>query len=273
MSRQFTEAEAQRIFAHMAEMQRADAARPSSALSLEDLQEAARAAGLDPRYVTRAVAELDAAPAQTRTLLSAPVEVVRQRVVPGPLTDETWASMVNAARAHFGDAGFAGQIGSLREWTLHTGTNNGNRTVTRLSAEPTEGGIRLMLTQSIRETIKGFSIATAIVSAMLVIFGAMAVAGVDPELWVAVGIMAVMALGFGGGSQVWARWWAANRSGQFDSVLDRLELVARSSEAETGSEITAEATHAPNAPLLDLDRLGDAPEAEAPGTERRRERS
>ncbi|MEM6328184.1 MAG: hypothetical protein AAF791_13805, partial [Bacteroidota bacterium] len=243
-----------------------------SGLSLEDLREAALAAGLDPSYVTRAVAELDSVPDKERTLLGAPVEVVRQRIVPGTLTDDTWASMVDAARAHFGETGIAGQIGHLREWTLQTGTGNGNRTVTRLSAEPTEGGVRLLLTQSIRETVKAFSLATGIVSVMMVLFTVLAAAGVDPELWVAVGIMAVMALGFGAGSQLWARWWSADRSGQFDALLDRLELVTRaSSDADQTS--VSHAPPAPNAPLLDLDRLGDAPEAETSGETRRRERS
>lgn len=264
MSRQFTEQEAQRIFARMAEMQRADTSRVSGTLSLDDLREAAHAAGLDPAYVTRAVTELDTAPPQTRTLAGAPVEVSRQRVVSGPLTDETWAAMVEAARAHFGQSGMAGQIGRLREWTLISGgTKNG--IVTRLSAEPTEGGIRVMLSQSVRETVKGFSIATAIMSAMLVLFSAMAVAGVDPDLWVAVLIMAMMALGFGGGSQLWARWWARDRSDQFDSLLDRLDLIARTSREDAAPEaVTA-------SPLLDLDDLGDAPEAE--GAARRRVRS
>ncbi|MEM6328453.1 MAG: hypothetical protein AAF791_15165, partial [Bacteroidota bacterium] len=74
MPRQFTEQEAQRIFAHMAEMQRAEVSRAPSGLSLEDLREAALAAGLDPSYVTRAVAELDSVPDKERTLLGAPVE-------------------------------------------------------------------------------------------------------------------------------------------------------------------------------------------------------
>lgn len=264
MSRQFTEAEAQRIFARMAEMQRADAARTPGALSREDLEEAAAAAGLDPRYVARAVAELDAAPARTRTLLSAPVEVVRQRVVPGPLTDDTWAAMVEALRQHTGQQGMAGQIGRLREWTgIRHGTKNG--IVTRLSAEPTEGGVRLMVTESVREIVKGLSIGAVITALVGLFVLGEATLGASPDALVGVALMALMVVGFTLGAQGWSRWWARERTEQFDALLDRLELVARHAQPDAPDLADGD-----RQPLLDLDAGAEAPdEAEPRGTRER----
>ena len=126
MTRRYSEEDAQRIFALVAERQRASLGADSG-LSLAELEEAARAAGLDPSLVAGAAAEVDALPdAEDRTLAGAPVEVVRQRLIGRSVDDDTWAQMVAAARAEFGDAGMAGQIGRLREWTLISGgTKNG----------------------------------------------------------------------------------------------------------------------------------------------------
>ncbi|MEL6614120.1 MAG: hypothetical protein AAFQ43_00195 [Bacteroidota bacterium] len=275
MSRHFSEQEAQRIFARIAEMQRADAARGPGSLSREDLEEAAGAAGLDPSYVARAIAELDSTPEAPRTLMGAPVEVVRQRVIPGPLTDEAWAAMVEAAREQIGQPGMAGQIGRLREWTaISGGTKNG--VITRLSAEPTEAGVRIMISQSVRESVKGFGIASIITGVMSLVFGGMALAGVDAELWVAFGIMLAMATAFSVGSQVGSRIWAKLKTDQFDALMDRLDLIARSAHANPALQTASGATEALNAApeaRLDLDALGDAPTGDAMPSSRSRTRS
>lgn len=260
MARRFSEEEAQRIFARVAERQRA-AAPVDAGLSLEDLEEAARAAGLDPALVASAVSELDALPERGRTIAGAPVEVVRHRVVPGPLGDDAWAGMVAAARAQFGNSGMAGQIGRLREWTV-VGGNRGNHIVTRLAAEPAGDGTRITLSQSVREPVLGFSIATGVNAVMALVFGVLAAAGVESGLWIPAAILTGLVLLFGAGTQVGARIWERHRAAAFDALLDRLDLVARDVAPEP---IAAR-------PALDLDALPDL-EDEAPRTARARDRS
>ncbi|MEM1116078.1 MAG: hypothetical protein AAF845_08405 [Bacteroidota bacterium] len=226
MTRRYSEEDAQRIFALVAERQRA-AQGAEGGLTLSELEEAARAAGLDPRLVAGAAAEVDALPdAQDRTFAGAPVEVVRQRLVPGAVDDDTWAQMVAAARAEFGDAGMAGQIGRLREWTLISGgTKNG--TITRLALEPTADGTRITLSRTIREQVKALSIATVIQSGMAALFGVLAAVGVDPELWIPFGLLLILGLGFAVGTQIGTRIWHRHHSARFEAFLDRLELVSR----------------------------------------------
>ena len=271
MPRRYSEEEAQRIFALVADRQRT--ASGAEGLSLEELEEAARAAGLDPGLVAVAAAELDAAPHDEKTLLGAPTEVVRTRLVEGELSEDAWASMVGQARREFGQPGMAGQIGRLREWTvLNGGTKNG--TVTRLTAEPTPEGTRLTLTRSIREVVLGLSIASAIQSAMAVLFTVLAVAGVDPELWIAALIMASLGLAFGGGVQIGARAWQRHEAGRFESLLDRLELVARDAPKEVAPPASiASSARSETAPRLSLDALGDAPEADGSVSDRTRTRT
>lgn len=267
MARRYSEDDARRIFARVAERQSAHG--PADAgLSLADLQEAARAAGLDPALVVQAAAELDRAAPVPQRLAGAPVEVSVSRVIPGRLTDDAWAAMVAEARAQFRGTGTAGQIGRQREWSVVSGGAK-NGITTHLTAEPVDGGIRLTLSQSIRDMVLGFSIAGGITALMTVVFTVLAVAGVDPELWAAAAILATQTLLFLGGTHVGARQWQTRRARRFESVLDRFELIARDDAGEAVDE------HAPPAqvgPRLDLDALGEAP-ASSPSADPRRTRA
>ena len=257
MPRRYSEEEAQRIFALVAERQRTISG--TDGLTLDELEEAAQAAGLDPGLVAVAAAELDAAPHEERTLLGAPVEVVRTRVIEGPLSDDTWAGLVAQARREFGQPGMAGQVGRLREWTLIKNTSNSD-TVTRLTAEPTADGTRITLSKSVREVVFGLTLASAIQWALAMVFGVMAVAGVEEGLWIPALLLTLLGVGFGAGVQIGARVWQRAAAGRFEALLDRLELIAR--DAPTPAP-TADTALEPAGPRLSLDALGDAPDAEA----------
>lgn len=239
MARTFTEAEAQRIFARIAEKQHA-ADTDAGGLSLDDLEEAARAAGLDPALVASAAAELDM-PDTSRTLLGAPTEVVRQRLVRGAVSDETWEALVAAARAEFGEAGIAGQVGRVREWSVGGGGRRQQGSTTRLSLEPVGADTRVVLAQSVRQTAVGFTIAGAIQAVMAVVFAVSATATADASLWVPVAMMTAMAVLFLGGSQAGLRLWQSRQSRRSDAFLDRLDLLTR--DAEPRGDASRDADH------------------------------
>lgn len=224
MSRRYSEEDARRIFARAAERQSRTA--PSDrGLSLTELEEAARAAGLDPALVASAAAELEA-PGPPRRLAGVPVEARVSRVVPTALTDDVWTAIVSDARAQFRGTGTAGQLGRVREWS-HVSGGAKNGITTHLSAEPVAGGLRLTLSQSIRDLVFAFHISAAISALMAVLFTSLALAGVDPELWIPAGMMLGMTLLFGMGSRVGAGLWQRSREARFESLLDRFERIAR----------------------------------------------
>lgn len=270
MTRRYSEEDAQRIFALVAERQR-NAPGVDSGLSLAELEEAARVAGLDPSLVAAAAAEVDAAPGPDRTLAGAPVEVVRQRVVPGPIGDDAWAQMVGAMRSEFGQAGMAGQVGRLREWTLISGGAK-NGTTTRLTVEPTADGTRVTLSRSVREAVFGFTLASAIQWVMASLFATLALAGVDNELWIPAGILVALGLLFGVGTQVGTRLWHRHQSARFERLLDRLELTARDTAPEPLAVSDSERPSEPPG-LLDLDALTDEASDTEVAKARRRERA
>ena len=270
MARQFTEEEARRVFARLAELQ-GQGHGDDRTLSLAELQEAARAAGLDPSLVARAVADLDAPAERRRTLFGAPVEVVQSRVVPGPLTDAVWADMVGAIRSELDTVGMAGELGRTREWTAISGGSK-NGVTTRVAAEPTADGTRLTISRSVRDAVLGFSIAGGIQLLMTLVFLVVALASGDLEFLIPAGIMLLIGLGFTGGAQVGTRVWAKTRSEQFDRLLGRLELISRAAGPDAPEHAEATPQGEPPRPALDLDALDDAPtDAHAP--RRARDRS
>ncbi len=255
MSRRFTEEEAQRIFARVAERQRETASAADGSLTLADLEEAASAAGLDPGLVVAAAAELDAAPHPEKTLAGVPTEIVRHRVLPGAIDDDTWAQVVSAARREFGQPGMAGQIGRLREWTCISGETK-HQAITRLTAEPTADGTRITLSRSVQKAVLGFTIASFVQWGMAALFGTLALAGVDPALWIPAAILASLGVLFGAGTQVGARLWYRREAARFDGLLDRMELTAYDAERAAAPAAPAARSSEP-ADRLDLDALAD----------------
>lgn len=262
MARTYSEAEAQKVFARVAERQRT--AGPAAAgLSLADLEEAARAAGLDPTLVAAAAAEIDT-PAPNRGLFGAPVETVRHRVVRGRVSDDAWEAIVGAARAEFGRTGTAGQVGRTREWTVATGTGNA-QAVTRVALEPLGADTRIVVTRSSRDVALGFTIAGSITAAMSVLFATLFAFGVDPEMWVPAVILAALSTVFLGGTQVGLRAWHRRQNVRVDALLDRLELVVRDAVQVAPAALPGSPASAPDVPApsgrIDAALLGDV----APG--------
>ena len=254
MARTFTEAEARKVFARVAEKQRA-AGLPAGGLSLEDLEEAARAAGLDASLVATAAAEIDT-PAATLTLLGAPAETVGQRVVRGRVSDEAWEEMVAAARVEFGRTGTAGQLGRTREWSF-TGMGNQMQATTRVALEPAGADTRIVVTRSSRDAALGFTIGGGIQAVMAVIFSALFAFGADPELWIPALILASMSVVMLGGSQIGLRAWHRAQERRVGALLDRFELAAGASAAP---ERAAPERAAP-AGRVDARLFDDAPDA------------
>lgn len=239
MPRTFTEAEAQKVFARVAERQRATGTSATAGLSLADLEEAAHAAGLDPALVASAAAELDA-PDDGRRVLGAPTEVVRQRLIRGAVTDEAWEAIVSAARAEFGLGGVAGQVGRVREWTVSGGGGRQNAVTTRLSLGPVGADTRLVLSTSARHAAVGLTIGGALQALMAVVFSIAALAGAGADLWMPAMMMAVIAALLLGGSQAGLRLWERRQQRRSAAFLDRLDLLTRDAaptETEGATEL------------------------------------
>ena len=149
MPRRFTEEEAERVFARAAARQHAHSTPPDG-LTLAELQQIGREAGLDPEHVVAAVAETDAVgtPVPSASYLGVPVEPRASRLFEGEVTDEAWEQMVTRLRRTFRSKGMPVELGRVREWS------SGPQSNLHVSLEPVEGGTLVSLETSKAQVAK-----------------------------------------------------------------------------------------------------------------------
>lgn len=228
----FTEQETAAIIARAARSQHAVAPVSESGLSLAELQEIGRAAGLSPTHVAAAAAALRAeqAPGGAGERFGLPREIRALRVIPVPVSDATWERMVATLRQHFGTAGHAGQVGRLREWTATTrSSSTERREELHVVLAPHELGAMLTLTQQ-KADARGVEYLTAggTLGGTGLLFAAMPLVTALPAAMALLGGgLATLGVAFGVGGVASARAWARRRREGFEALLDRLELIAR----------------------------------------------
>ncbi len=143
--RRYNEEEIAGIFKQAAGAQ--EAARrhlsDTEGLTLPELQQIGKEAGITPEFIARAAAAVDRTGSvlPPKRFLGLPISVERTVDLPGPLSDAHWDRLVVDLRETFQAHGTQRREGSLREW------RNGNL---RALVEPTDTGYRLRL-----HTVKG----------------------------------------------------------------------------------------------------------------------
>lgn len=272
MPDRFSEEEARRIFARAAERQHTTTAEPTG-LSLAELQEIARASGIDPAHVAAAVAEIrGGAPDPPRvTFGGVDVEPRASRVLAGDLTDESWERIVSRLRRTFGAKGIPSQVGRVREWT------SGSSSHLFVTAEPVEGGTRITLESSKAHEVAPLRRTALVLGLLSVLMTAILLVIPEPTVAQAFGLgsmpllIFLLALAF-----TWpaVAMWSKKRQGEFDRLLDQIELIVRDQPVRETAPAEAEPAAEPSIErgLLDLDAVGEAASSVA-GSGRRRARS
>lgn len=264
MPRRFTEAEARRIFARAAEHQRADA--PDDGLTLAELQEIGRAAGLSETAISAAVSDVRAGVPDDPvvTFLGVPSETRWSRVLPVEVTDAAWERMVAEIRRTFKQQGNPSQIGRVREWT--GGFSSSGSDGLRVALEPTDRGTLVLVEQTLRSNVRGMrgvamgGLGIGVLSALLPLLSGEAGLWLLPVMLLSVFALTVVA------SALVLRSMSNKTERNVDRLLDRFELIARDAAA------TSAAT--PCEPCIDAALLDvPAPADETPGRDARRARS
>jgi hypothetical protein len=187
-------------------------------LTLADLQEIGREAGISPERVALAAARLDR-PVDTvprRTVLGLPVAVGHTVGLPRAPTDREWGILVAGFRETFAAHGRESSVAGIRSWS------NGNL---RIAIEPTETGYRLRMA-----TRKGNAAPMAGLGLMFVVLAIMSLVsaeGGSGDLLQAIlyWLMGVGAVAFGA---VRLSSWADERSEQMGQIAERTrELLSR----------------------------------------------
>ncbi|MEL7363700.1 MAG: hypothetical protein AAFN13_16610 [Bacteroidota bacterium] len=255
--RRYSEREIAAIFEKAARAQ--EQAQPliefQEGLTLGELQEIGREAGIAPDFIARAAASLThtVSSAPPRRLAGMPIGVERTVELPGPLSAEAWDRLVVDLRETFQATGYMREEGSIRSW------RNGNL---QAHVEPTATGYRLRLA-----TTKGNAQQTLALSAFFLAIGAVFLSllafQADPEA----GMVAIMSLfaaaGVGGlgYTALSLPRWASERGRQMEAVIERVLDLEGARHSEGTSDVTADATS--ESSLLDLSVIGEV-ETETP---------
>ena len=120
-ARTFSEEEVALIIKRAAELQQTEEVQkdPGTALTLAEVEQIAREAGIDPLLIRRAAHGLDRPAEKNRPspFVGAPTRIVYERVVDGEISVDEFEPLVNELRRTFGDNGVPSVLGKTLAWT------------------------------------------------------------------------------------------------------------------------------------------------------------
>jgi hypothetical protein len=122
-SRRFNEKEVAHIIKRASELQQDEAPAESSAgMSLAELEQVAREAGLDPALVRRAATDLDTRVSDQRPsgFIGAPTSLRLERTIDGEVSPEEYESIVLEIQRELGGVGSASTFGRSLQWTMNS---------------------------------------------------------------------------------------------------------------------------------------------------------
>lgn len=206
------------------------AGREETGLTLRELQEVAREAGIDPQRVAEAAAALqvqEAAPPARRSL-GMPVSTGRVLSLPRTLTDTEWGTLVGDLRQTFQAKGHVEVHGGFREW------RNGNLYV---AVEPGESGGRLRMGTvnggALRLNTMGMALG-GMASLLTVVDLIKGGAALSEDLS-AILILVVAAVAMVGRNLLMLPRWGDERQTQFGQIAGRVSALVAEPEAEDGT--------------------------------------
>ena len=203
----------------------------SGGLTLDDLQQIAREAGIDPTRVAHAAASLDmrGRPAPVRRFLGMPVGLSRVVALPRAPTDREWEQLIAEFRTAFGAPGQATSSGGLREWS------HGD---VHICVEPTEQGeqLRLGALNNLALALNGLGIVTGGMS--VIATASVAAAGKAEKALAVLGMFGGISLAAFGANVLRLPRWARERERQMEAIAERTVKLLANSRVDSGIERT-----------------------------------
>ena len=120
-NRKFSEEEVALIIKRAAELQQTEetAEEPGNALTLAEVEQIAKEAGIDPLLIRRAAQSLGRPEVTNRPSpwAGAPTRFVFERVVDGEITSDVYEDLIDTVRRTLGDNGMPSVLGKTLAWT------------------------------------------------------------------------------------------------------------------------------------------------------------
>ena len=237
-------------------------------LSLEELQQIASDAGIDPRYVSLAASEFIPVEDTRTNWWGGPLSFSLEWTVDGEIDEVAWEEIVAETRRHFKDTGEVRSWSNSKEWA-HSGQNAVQAHITATA----RGGLtRIQLFWAEPALAVAAYVPLLVLSLILlpIVFEALALSGlVGAATWFAgAGLLFLV-----------ARWFmtqiAGGKKRSLAELKGRLERIATESMRLSPAEDSRQTVSEPETPQrLTLDDERDAPELEEPERQTRsRERN
>lgn len=161
-ARRYTEQEVALVIKRAAELQSQASQvveQEQSGLSLVELQQIAREAGLDPALVRRAATELDTrhTTAPRSRFLGAPSVLTLERTIDGEVPTDEYEVIVEEIRRAFNDNGYASTLGRSLAWSsspLAMG-RHGNQSRVNVTVTPRNGRTTIRVEESLKPLAGG----------------------------------------------------------------------------------------------------------------------
>lgn len=253
MSRIFSKDDAEKIFAMAAQRQQSDEMEAASGLSLEDLEEAGRAAGIDPDYIRAAAADMmrpSRAPIQ-RTFLGVPVEMRQTSLIKTPIDSLTWNEIVRQAQRIFGKEGQSTETSLVREWASMP---KENQLPIRIIAEAEGDGTRITIERKTWPRAIGFGMGAVVNIAMglLIIATSLASFSGDGD-WIVGSILLGFGLLVGLGAGIGLKMTGKKQATQFEEMLQCIDQVVADTRDHRDLALASRAEPSAKLAIEDLD--------------------
>jgi hypothetical protein len=200
----------------------------SSDLTLSDIERAARTAGIEPRHVRQAAADLESPEDDS---------VVRERrCFSFAPSDEIWRTIVAELRDTYQTPGSTGQIGNTREWTAH----DSHSQAVHATFYEKNGEATLSLSQHYESLGQAARIGSTTIFAITAVLSVLYLLGDFPisVVYLLATFFVMSTTLFAAGPKLEA-WMRRRTRDSVASTLDRLELVARRHSPEYERAATA----------------------------------
>jgi hypothetical protein len=213
--RRYADAETSLILRRAAELQ--GTAPDPAGPTLSDLEQVAGEAGIEPRYVRQAAAELTPGP---RGTAGASGVLRLQRVVPGEIGASAVDGLLEEIRAATGMAGHASMLGRGFTWASGVAGHPSPPRAITVSVTALDGTTVIRVDESLEQVASTF-VGMGLASALAGSFGGVALAGGSPSL----GVIAA-AVAWAGGSALAAlqmhRRTAARHQRDLAAIVQRI---------------------------------------------------
>ena len=159
VGRRFNEKEVAHIIKRASELQQLDSTTESTAgMSLAELEQIAREAGLDPALVRRAAADLDTrvTDRQASPFLGAPTTLVLERTIDGEVPAEEYEAIVLEIQRELGGVGSVSTLGKSLVWTMQRSHGPRARTSTvQVTMTPRSGRTSIRMEEQLGQLAGG----------------------------------------------------------------------------------------------------------------------